>query len=267
MAAQERKRRRFDWFVIGGDDLYVVAPNMRAYAAALPNGTHKPYFLGRRFRASGGTTIFNSGGAGYALNAPAVEILASRLDRDECDPMYRHFSEDHSLATCLRGAGVYPHNTQDDKEEERFMPFSPQLHYHYKKENHPSDWYWQYTINMKSGFEAMSREVITWHYLKPKALRRMHALLHFCPLPQEGKGPWRHCADEHLPCRCPGRVRYGAAECPGGGDEGEPCQTFVTKKGPFDGVCESVAFGGDPTPGYVKTCQCYIPATTSKSVV
>eukprot|EP01062_Namystynia_karyoxenos_P070776 TRINITY_DN66157_c0_g1_i1.p1 TRINITY_DN66157_c0_g1~~TRINITY_DN66157_c0_g1_i1.p1 ORF type:complete len:616 (+),score=183.27 TRINITY_DN66157_c0_g1_i1:79-1926(+) len=259
VAAQERKGLpQYEWFIIGGDDLYIVANNLKAYVATLPNATAKPHFLGRRFHAGG--INFNSGGAGYALNRPAVLLLGARLDLPECDPHYRHFSEDREVASCLRLAGVYPADTRDALKEERFMPFHPQLHYRYRKEDNLEDWYWQYTYDMKSGMESMSKEVVTWHYLKPKAIRRMHALLRFCPLPMGDGGVlgWQHCADEGDRCSCRGEVRFGSWMCAGGEDDGGQCYKFVTRQGPFNGSCLAVNFNRvDPTPGYVKSCMCH----------
>ena len=102
--------REFDWFFIGGDDLFVIPSNLRAYLKALP--TDKPIFLGRRFQIPNGQ-FFNSGGAGiyrslfcfckgrtllgllpfllstcpsllavsgYGLNRAALKILVDNLD-------------------------------------------------------------------------------------------------------------------------------------------------------------------------------------------
>jgi glycoprotein-N-acetylgalactosamine 3-beta-galactosyltransferase len=101
---------QYDYFIIGGDDLFVLVENLRLYlqsdeiVGVTLNGT-KPIFLGRRFKsgevssARAHTTrnidahaksdtyvyksrkqmVFNSGGAGYVLNSAAVEVLARGL--------------------------------------------------------------------------------------------------------------------------------------------------------------------------------------------
>jgi hypothetical protein len=56
--------------------------------------------------------------------------------------------------------------------------------------------------------------------------------------------PWAHCAHEGQTCTCSGQVRYGA--------EGAWVEQEVA--GEVD--CSSSGFGGDPTPGTAKTCQC-----------
>jgi peptidyl-tRNA hydrolase len=44
-------REEFDWFMIGGDDMYVIPENLKAYLGSeeFKDADIKPYFLGRRF--------------------------------------------------------------------------------------------------------------------------------------------------------------------------------------------------------------------------
>jgi glycoprotein-N-acetylgalactosamine 3-beta-galactosyltransferase len=78
----------FDWFFIGGDDLFVMHHNLKTYLASLTykDGTDpktKEYFVGRRFKVRG--TLFNSGGAGYALSqATLSKFLANINDAEHC---------------------------------------------------------------------------------------------------------------------------------------------------------------------------------------
>ena len=71
---------KYDWFHIGGDDLYLIVENLRYYLESeeirtagnggvyLPDGTETtqtPLYLGRRFSYMGDMNdIFNSGGSG-----------------------------------------------------------------------------------------------------------------------------------------------------------------------------------------------------------
>lgn len=88
---------KYDWFHIGGDDMYILVENFRLYLESeeikvaanggtyLPNGDETeqtPLFLGRRFTYWGDTAdIFNSGGSGYTLNkASLVCCSLSSLD-------------------------------------------------------------------------------------------------------------------------------------------------------------------------------------------
>jgi len=56
-------REEFDWFVIGGDDMYIIVENLKFYLATLPTSQTTPYFLGRRFQIPKGI-LFNSGEEG-----------------------------------------------------------------------------------------------------------------------------------------------------------------------------------------------------------
>ncbi|CAN0382970.1 unnamed protein product, partial [Ectocarpus sp. 12 AP-2014] len=66
----------FDWFVLGGDDLFLIVENLRKYllsdeikgaAGGLENGGPNPMYLGRRFRFIGEDRIYNNGGPSYVL--------------------------------------------------------------------------------------------------------------------------------------------------------------------------------------------------------
>ena len=78
---------RFDFFVLGGHDLYVLPQNLRDLLATYATtndatndaATYPPLFLGRRFVDYAGT-LFNSGGAGYVLSADVAALVVRRAD-------------------------------------------------------------------------------------------------------------------------------------------------------------------------------------------
>ena len=103
----------YDYFVIGGDDLYVVVENLREYLAqpeirALggPDG-REPVYLGRVLNQNL-YIRFNTGGAGYVMNAAAVAALYRHMDHAECMPTISTSMEDVMVGQCLRYAGVFP---------------------------------------------------------------------------------------------------------------------------------------------------------------
>jgi glycoprotein-N-acetylgalactosamine 3-beta-galactosyltransferase len=88
----------YDWFHIGGDDLFLIVENLRHYLESeeirtaanggiyLPDDDHDdngrqqeqqtPLFLGYRLWKPGNRSdIFNSGGSGYTLNKAALSSL------------------------------------------------------------------------------------------------------------------------------------------------------------------------------------------------
>ena len=118
---------KYDWFHIGGDDLYLLVENLRLYLESeeiqtTANGgiylpeenqtTAKPLFLGRRFKEGGDESrIFNSGGSGYTLNKAALKALV--VDAfPTCMPHLRTFAEDVMVAQRLRNKiKVFPYDT------------------------------------------------------------------------------------------------------------------------------------------------------------
>jgi hypothetical protein len=76
---------KYDFFVFGGDDYYIVVDNLREYLASEEiqekDRRGVPLYLGRRFAAGGNmNNIFNSGGPSYILNraALAVQVIVQR---------------------------------------------------------------------------------------------------------------------------------------------------------------------------------------------
>ena len=127
----------YDWFHIGGDDLYLIVENLRLYLESeeiqtaanggvyLPDGsetTQTPLFLGRRFAYQGDMNdIFVSGGSGYTMNRAALKALVT----EGFPKMFAHahtFSEDTMIARLFRQKfNVFPYDTKDDAGGERYM--------------------------------------------------------------------------------------------------------------------------------------------------
>jgi glycoprotein-N-acetylgalactosamine 3-beta-galactosyltransferase len=190
---------KYDWFHIGGDDLFLIVENLRLYLESeeirtaanggiyLPDGTETvqtPLFLGRRFAYLGDMNeIFNSGGSGYTMNKAALKTLVVK-GLPQYFPNLVTFSEDTMVARVLRNYGIFPYETKDETGGERYMPFMPGHHYGYRiPENHESDWYAKYSINIKEGIDHCAARSVAFHYVKDDAMRRLYALLYkLCPV-------------------------------------------------------------------------------------
>lgn len=136
--AYDNYYEKYDWFHIGGDDLFLLMENLKLYLESeeiltaqnggiyLPNGDERvqtPMFLGRRFAYQGDMDdIFNSGGSGYTLNKAAVKTLVVH-GFPKFMPHAHTFSEDTMVARVLRKLGVHAYDTKDDQGGERYMPF------------------------------------------------------------------------------------------------------------------------------------------------
>jgi len=177
-------REDFDWFYMGGDDVYLLMDNLRKYLLSdeiqkASKEGEVPLFLGRRFKLAN-DNIFNSGGAGYLLNRKSLEYLAKSLDKPFCRPHAKTFAEDVTVAACLREHGIHPFDTQDDWGRERFLPFTPGQHLRYRVPPKNPDWYAKYSIGLKTGLDAVSVDAISFHYVKVDIMYKIHSLLHFC---------------------------------------------------------------------------------------
>jgi len=193
---------KYDWFHIGGDDLFLIVENLRLYLESeeiqtaanggiyLPDGTEKvqtPLFLGRRFAYQGDMNdIFNSGGSGYTMNKAALKTLVVK-GFPEYFPHAHTFSEDTMVARIFRKFGVFPYETKDENGGERYMPFLPGHHYGYRMPKDKSeDWYAKYSINIKEGKDHCAARSVAFHYVKGEVMKRLFVLLyHLCPTDTE----------------------------------------------------------------------------------
>ncbi|KAL7473559.1 hypothetical protein ACHAXS_014002 [Conticribra weissflogii] len=188
---------KYDFFHIGGDDLYLIVENLRLYLESeeiqlasngghyLPDGTEEtqtPLFLGRRFAEGGDRDrMFISGGSGYTMNKAALKTLV--VDGfPNCFPHLKTFSEDVMVATCFRKMDILPYDTKDDAGGERYMPFQPGHHLTYFPPKNPKDdWYSNYSVDVKWGKDHCAAKSVAFHYIKEDLMRRMHAILyHYC---------------------------------------------------------------------------------------
>ena len=182
----EYYRDDFDYFHFGGDDLFVLVSNLKAYLASPPvkarNDRGEPLFLGRRFKLSGNEkNLFNSGGSGYTFNRQSLALLYDSLDEPFCRPHLRGFYEDVMVAECFRNgpAHLLPMDTRDATGAERFHPFTPD--HHLRAHHTPDDWYTKYSFDLIEGEKYFSRQSTAFHYVKPDLMVHMDAILHRCP--------------------------------------------------------------------------------------
>jgi len=191
---------KYDWFHIGGDDLFMLVENFRLYLESeeirtaangglyLPDEDDEsrmqtPLFLGRRFAYWGDMNdIFISGGSGYTMNKAALKTLVVEGFPNHF-PHAHTFSEDTMVAKIFRKYDIYPYNTQDENGSERYMPFLPGHHYGYRfPKKREDDWYAMYSIDIKEGPEHCSERSVAFHYVKDLMMKRLFALLYDkCP--------------------------------------------------------------------------------------
>jgi glycoprotein-N-acetylgalactosamine 3-beta-galactosyltransferase len=180
----EHYLEEFDYFMLGGDDLYILPGNLRAYLK--DKNPEDDFFAGRRFKQTKGV-YFNSGGAGYVLSRGLLRKYSTEgYEHNLCSPNRHTSMEDVMMANCLRHLfHVELVDTRDDVGRERFHPFAPGHHYTWKppREGQPSDWYELYNEEwpVKLGKDCCAPDSVSFHYLKkPTMVRHIHSLLYFC---------------------------------------------------------------------------------------
>ena len=173
---------QFDYFFLGGDDMFVIPENLRAYLATL-GSPDEDHFAGRRFKGGGRNNYFNSGGAGYAISRGLLRRYLAVLDDPGCSPNAKTSMEDVKTASCLRDVlGVGLTDTRDGEGRERFHPFSPGAHISFKLGKDPNlKWYEKYNEEwgLKTGTDCCAPDSVSFHYLKKAPMvRHVYKLLY-----------------------------------------------------------------------------------------
>jgi hypothetical protein len=118
------------------------------------------------------------------MNGRSLDVLIEHLEEPDqvCPPDLRAFHEDTCVARLLKKQGIVPHDTRDEKGEERFNPFVPSTHLLYAppREGQKGDWYHSYSVDLKYGLQACSADSVSFHYMKPTIMRKVHGFLYEC---------------------------------------------------------------------------------------
>ncbi len=191
----------FDWFFIGGDDMFVLPNNLRTYLASLAykdgraDPRNKEYYVGRRFHNSNmertfkknrkfprnGTLYFNTGGSGYALSHASLrKYLTVADDAEHCSPTDTTSAEDVMMAKCLYHLGIRVTDSRDLQGRERFHMFMPGRLYNWNIAD--KNWYFRFNPwGLKNETDCCAPDSISFHYAKqPAIVRHLQALLYHC---------------------------------------------------------------------------------------
>jgi glycoprotein-N-acetylgalactosamine 3-beta-galactosyltransferase len=180
----------FDYFMIGGDDLFLLPTNLRNYLSTLPGTPDDYHFVGRRFKGYGPSNYFNSGGAGYVLSRGTLRIFVRDI-YSNCHVDSVTSMEDVLMAECLRKVSSFTTvssigltDSRDAQGRERFHPFSPGTHLTWEPPKAgSSDWYEDYNQEwgIQLGPNCCAPDSVSFHYIKrPAMVRHLYSLLYQC---------------------------------------------------------------------------------------
>ena len=173
---------QYDYFLLGGDDLYVIVENLRQllnsdHLQTLSRNGSNPVYFGRKMRQNA-FLYFNAGGAGYVLNAAAVRILYELIATDtygiRCLPDLATPMEDVMIGFCLRQAGIKPINMQDELGREMFHPVTPAEAF-----TPVLDWYLDMMTSYGKEANCCSELSISFQSFRPpNYMRRVHSKIY-----------------------------------------------------------------------------------------
>lgn len=185
----------YDFFHIGGDNMFVVAENLRYAVSTMDVPANEPIYVGgalidfpRRGRR------YCGGGSGYTLNRVTLRKLVERYPIKDCWPNHTASDEDKIVASCLRFFVVNCTHNMDNKDEQRYHPLDAEFHAKWER-THPSPWDWEGLLTWhnistyKEKLESISETTVSFHLFKgvksknlANGLRRYHAIVYgYCP--------------------------------------------------------------------------------------
>lgn len=126
-----------------------------------------------------GGLYYTPGGGGYAMNWAYLKKLEQSFDEPYCLPT-EVVPDDWAISFCMRHHGVFPRDTRDAEQRERFHQYDPNdlffkphdeaAYDHeifssiYQENNWFSD---HFGIGWKNGEQCCAPDSISFHYVKP----------------------------------------------------------------------------------------------------
>jgi len=188
----------FDWFHIGGDDMYVIVENLRLYLESKEivhpsyggdqntlNQQH-PLILGTLFHRYGNEReMYVIGGGGYTLNKAALKVLV--MSFRTCAVHNLTSAEDYMVTYCLKKRGIRPFNTKDATGAERYVHVHPEFLFNFDPRKNPLFWYSYFSTNINVGPERVVNRPVSFHLKRGDvegnptvqySMMRIHAILY-----------------------------------------------------------------------------------------
>ncbi|XP_068204227.1 glycoprotein-N-acetylgalactosamine 3-beta-galactosyltransferase 1-like isoform X2 [Palaemon carinicauda] len=170
-----------DWVMKADDDTFIIYPRLQRLLTRFD--AKKPLLLGLNLIYTfkdGKEVEYMSGGAGYLLSSPAVQMLQEARIQ-ECQFPGATSYEDVNMGICLSALGVDFGDTRDSLGRPVFLPCRPQTFFDPDNLHHPNV-AWIKSMSkypVKFGIEHMSDRVVSFHEIRnPKDVYIMHYLTH-----------------------------------------------------------------------------------------
>lgn len=196
---QKHYLEQYDFFHLGGDDMYVLVGNLRLFLCRVEEQLQKqgkrpedqPIMLGALAKSWKQIT----GGPGYTLSRAALKKFGP-----QCYGMVRTPAEDVMMSRCMQDKSVPIWDSRDQLTgEQQYHHLDPdrlfriggpnsqapayaiELHEYWATLPHPQ--HPNQTTGPKIGLDAAAPYSVSFHYLKPSsAMLRIHVILHrSCP--------------------------------------------------------------------------------------
>ena len=140
----------YDWFVRANDDTYIIMENLKVFLANRCSDDMSIYGKVLKYRDNGhiynygdNSKGFLQGGSGFIISRKSLRLFVESMIEDpKFCVMYRGSWEDQEIANCFRKINVYPGETRDELNRERF--FMDQFHQVWES---PSRDYFRYSLN------------------------------------------------------------------------------------------------------------------------
>ena len=120
----------FDWFLYANDDTYVIMENLRYFLADKCADEKTLYGKimkynregGEMYRSGDNSKGFIQGGSGWLASRESIRLFANTLQKiPKFCVMRKGQWEDQEISNCYRKIDVYPGETRDSENKERFL--------------------------------------------------------------------------------------------------------------------------------------------------
>lgn len=196
----EHYRNDYDFFHLGGDDLYMIVENMRKFLSETMNLGADAIYLGQWISQPGDKPYYVSGGPGYTLNQGAL----SRLVEDALPKCRTHMKvsyEDRLVSHCFREIGIAGGDTRDVATgEQLYHDCGPAHLYTFRSTKGRGSFhakaaaFWETLsfpmtsnfskVGPKHGLHAAGKYSITFHDIyHPLYMARLHSILYKATCP------------------------------------------------------------------------------------